>query len=257
MSAGGTIYALRSTATSQLTPVVAGGDRWRALAPGATPASFPSAKLVTPRSVTFRAPDGQIAYGQLFLPPAGKSAGKHAALLFFHGGPPRQMLVGFHYMSAYSWMYALNEYFASKGYVVLSVNYRGGIGYGLGYREADKFGIGGGSETNDILGAVAFLKGRGDVDAKRIGAWGGSYGGLMTALALARASDWSRSELTMPVSMTGARCSPARARRSRIRRSASLPSIPRRSRRSRTGARRCWSCRPTTIATSRRSNRPS
>ena len=99
------------------------------------------------------------------------------------------MLVGFHYMSAYSWMYALNEYFASKGYVVLSVNYRGGIGYGLGYREADKFGIGGGSETNDILGAVEFLKGRGDVDAKRIGAWGGSYGGLMTALALARASD--------------------------------------------------------------------
>lgn len=189
VAADGTLYALQSTATTQLTPVVASGNRWRALASAATPASFPSAKLVAPQSVTFRAADGQIAYGQLFLPPAGKSAGKHAALLFFHGGPPRQMLAGFHYMSAYSWMYALNEYFASEGYVVLSVNYRGGIGYGMDYREADKFGIGGGSETNDILGAVAFLKGRGDVDGKRIGAWGGSYGGLMTALALARASD--------------------------------------------------------------------
>jgi dipeptidyl aminopeptidase/acylaminoacyl peptidase len=72
---------------------------------------------------------------------------------------------------------------------VLSVNYRGGIGYGLDYREAEKFGMGGGSEVNDILGAISYLKGRDDVDATRIGAWGGSYGGLMTALALARASD--------------------------------------------------------------------
>ncbi|MDB5721761.1 MAG: family peptidase, partial [Alphaproteobacteria bacterium] len=184
----GSVYALRSTAISQLTPVVAAGDRWRPLAPAATPASFPSVRLVVPRSVTFKAADGHVAYGQLFLPPAG-AAGRHAALLFFHGGPPRQMLDGFHYMSAYSWMYALNEYFASKGYVVLSVNYRGGIGYGLDYREADRFGIGGGSETNDIFGAIDFLKARDDVDPKRIGAWGGSYGGLMTALALARASD--------------------------------------------------------------------
>jgi dipeptidyl aminopeptidase/acylaminoacyl peptidase len=189
ISAGGAIYALRSTATSQLTPVVASGGAWRALAPGATPASFPSARLVTPRSVTFKAADGQLAHAQLFMPPGSKSGGKHPAVLFFHGGPPRQMLVGFHYMSAYSWMYALNEYLAAKGYVVLSVNYRGGIGYGLGYREAERFGIGGGSETNDILGAVDYLKGRGDVDPRRIGAWGGSYGGLMTALALARASD--------------------------------------------------------------------
>ena len=188
VSGSGSVYALRSTAISQLTPVVAAGDRWRPLAPAATPASFPSVRLVVPRSVTFKAADGHVAYGQLFLPPIG-AASRHAALLFFHGGPPRQMLDGFHYMSAYSWMYALNEYFASKGYVVLSVNYRGGIGYGLDYREADRFGIGGGSETNDIFGAIDFLKARDDVDPKRIGAWGGSYGGLMTALALARASD--------------------------------------------------------------------
>jgi dipeptidyl aminopeptidase/acylaminoacyl peptidase len=186
--ADGAVFALRSTATSQLMPVVAKGDQWQSLANGATPASFPTSKLVTPQSVTFRASDGQTTYGQIFLPPAGAKA-KHAAVLFFHGGPPRQMLVGFHYMSAYSWMYALNEYLAAEGYVVLSVNYRGGIGYGMKYREADGFGMGGGTETYDMLGAISYLKSRDDVDSKRIGVWGGSYGGLMTALTLARASD--------------------------------------------------------------------
>ena len=99
------------------------------------------------------------------------------------------MLAGFHYMQFYSGAYGFNEYLASKGYVVRSVNYRGGIGYGLNYREAENFGAGGGSEVNDIFGALSYLKGRADVDAARIGVRGGSYGGLMTALALARASD--------------------------------------------------------------------
>ncbi|MGN6375644.1 MAG: S9 family peptidase, partial [Sphingomonas sp.] len=184
---GGAVYALRSTATTQLAPVVADGNRWRALAPQAVPATFPASQLVTPQAVTFKDPDGFITHGQLFLPPDG--AGRHAAILFFHGGPPRQMLLGFHYMSAYSWMYALNEYLAAEGYVVLSVNYRGGIGYGMRYREAPGFGMGGGSETNDIRGGIDYLKNRKDVDGSRIGAWGGSYGGLMTALALARDSD--------------------------------------------------------------------
>ena len=189
VSGDGAIYALRSTATSQLTPVVAADGSWRLLAPDATPAAFPGAQLVTPQSVTFKAGDGKLTHGQIFLPPGNTGRGKHAAILFFHGGPPRQMLVGFHYMSAYSYMYAMNEYLAAQGYVVLSVNYRGGIGYGMNYREAPGFGLGGGSETEDILGAIDYLKARGDVDQKRIGAWGGSYGGLMTALALARASD--------------------------------------------------------------------
>jgi dipeptidyl aminopeptidase/acylaminoacyl peptidase len=143
---------------------------------------------VTPQSVTFPGKDGQIAHGQLFLPRDG-GATRHPAVLFFHGGPRRQMFLGFHPMDAYSFMYALNEYFAAEGYVVLSVNYRGGIGYGLDYREAKDFGPDGGSELNDLLGAISYLQGRSDVDRERLGIWGGSYGGLMTALGLARASD--------------------------------------------------------------------
>jgi dipeptidyl aminopeptidase/acylaminoacyl peptidase len=139
--------------------------------------------------VIFRSPDGMMVHGQLFLPPDASRGPKHPALLFFHGGPYRQMLLGANPMGAYSYMYAMNQYFASRGYVVLSVNYRGGTGYGLNFRVPPKFGPAGASEFNDILGAANFLKARPDVDAKRMGVWGGSYGGYMTALALARASD--------------------------------------------------------------------
>src|SRR5206468_1901806 len=89
----------------------------------------------------------------------------------------------------YSWIYAFNQYLVAEGYIVLSVNYRGGTGYGLDYREADDLGPGGGSELNDLLGAITYLRGRQDVDSHRLGIWGPSYGGLMTALGLARASD--------------------------------------------------------------------
>jgi len=73
--------------------------------------------------------------------------------------------------------------------VVLSVNYRGGTGYGLNFREAENFGPGGASEDNDVVAAANFLRARADVDPARIGVHGGSYGGLMTALSLSRHSD--------------------------------------------------------------------
>jgi dipeptidyl aminopeptidase/acylaminoacyl peptidase len=99
------------------------------------------------------------------------------------------MLLGFNPKRTYSWIYAFNQYLVAEGYIELSVNYRGGTGYGLDYREADNLGPGGGSELNDLLGAITYLRGRQDVDSRRLGIWGGSYGGFMTALGLARASD--------------------------------------------------------------------
>ena len=85
--------------------------------------------------------------------------------------------------------YAMNQWLASRGYIVLSVNYRSGIGYGLEFREAVNYGATGGSEFQDIMGAGLFLKGRADVDPARIGLWGGSYGGYLTAMGLSRASN--------------------------------------------------------------------
>lgn len=128
-------------------------------------------------------------HGQLFLPPDLKPGERRPAMIFFHGGSRRQMLLGFHYMGYYHNAYAMNEYLASLGYIVLSVNYRSGIGYGLDFREALNYGPTGASEFNDVLGGGLYLRNRPDVDPKRIGLWGGSYGGYLTALGLARASD--------------------------------------------------------------------
>jgi dipeptidyl aminopeptidase/acylaminoacyl peptidase len=188
ISGDGTIFALQSDATKPLQPVMlAAAGRWQLLFPEAS-AAFPSAKLVTPEAVTYAAKDGQPVHAQLFLPRDAGGTKPHPAIMFYHGGPRRQMLLGFNPMGAYNWMYALNQRLVSEGYIVISVNYRGGIGYGLDYREANNFGPDGGSEVNDILGTVTYLQGRKDVNARKVGVWGGSYGGLMTALALARAS---------------------------------------------------------------------
>jgi dipeptidyl aminopeptidase/acylaminoacyl peptidase len=169
--------------------VQAGNAAAKALAPEATPADFPAALLVKPQPVMITAADGLQIHGQIFLPRDDNGGSQHPALVFFHGGSRRQMLLGFHYMDYYSNAYALNEYFANHGYIVLSVNYRSGIGYGLNFREAIHYGSRGASEFNDVIGAGLYLKSRKDVDPKRIGVWGGSYGGYLTALALARASD--------------------------------------------------------------------
>jgi dipeptidyl aminopeptidase/acylaminoacyl peptidase len=185
----GRIFSLHGDARLEVRPVsLDARGRMADLAPQAQPADFPTAKLVEPQQVVFAASDGLQVHGQLFLPPKGV-ASRGPALLFFHGGPIRQMLLGWHPMDAYSFMYGMNQYLASEGYVVLSVNYRGGIGYGLGFRQPKDFAWDGASELRDMEGAISYLRSRPDVDPRRIGIWGGSYGGLMTALGLARHSD--------------------------------------------------------------------
>ena len=165
------------------------GDDRRPLASNAPPEAFPSEQLVAPESVTFPATDGKTVHGQLFLPPDAEAGDDRPAVIFFHGGPRRQMLLGFHYRNYYHNAYSLNQYLASQGYVVLALNYRGGIGYGLEFREARDYGPRGASEYRDAVGGGLYLQGRPEVDSDRIGLWGGSYGGYLTALGLARGSD--------------------------------------------------------------------
>ena len=166
-----------------------GGGAPRDLAAGAIPADFPEGALVDPQPVLFPAADGVTIHGQLFLPRGIKAGERRPAVIFFHGCSRRQMLLGWHYFYYYRNAYALNQYLASRGYVVLSVNYRSGIAYGMEFREALHYGAQGASEFSDVLGAGLYLRGRPDVDPKRIGLWGGSYGGFLTAMGLARASD--------------------------------------------------------------------
>ena len=161
-------------------PVV-GGENW--------PKDFPAEKLVTPQGVTFPSTEGLEIHGQLFLPKTLKPGEKRPAIIFFHGGPMRQMLLGWHYMYYYSNCYAMNQYLASRGYIVLAINYRSGIGYGRAFRQAPGRAGRGASEYQDVVAAGRYLQSREDVDRKRIGLWGGSYGGFLTAMGLGRNSD--------------------------------------------------------------------
>ena len=190
-SDGKAVAFFRSDAQRPGRPAVLIEKQVRDLDPSAIPGGFPVQQIVTPQPVTFTSTDGLTIHGQLFLPP-NRQPGRAPAVIFFHGGSRRQMLLGWHYMYYYNNAYALNQYLASKGYVVLSANYRSGIGYGLNFREALHYGGTGASEYNDVQAAGAYLRERTDVDPARIGVWGGSYGGYLTALALARNSDTFR-----------------------------------------------------------------
>ncbi|MFA9200397.1 MAG: alpha/beta fold hydrolase [Cypionkella sp.] len=141
---------------------------------------------VEPQAVRFSAADGVTVRGQLFRP---RGPGPHPAVIFIHGGPRRQMLTGYHPGGYYSNAYAMNQHLAARGFVVLSVNYRSGTGYGRAFRDAEGIGRRGASEYRDIRAAGEWLTRRPDVDPKRIGVWGGSWGGYLAALALARDSD--------------------------------------------------------------------
>jgi dipeptidyl aminopeptidase/acylaminoacyl peptidase len=187
-SDGQSLAYFRSGARRPAQAVIEIGGAARELAPGTVPAEFPESALVEPQPVVFSASDGLRVHGQLFLPPGAKQGDRRPAVLFFHGGSHRQMLLGWHYLGYYNNAYALNQYLASRGFIVLSVNYRSGTGYGLAFREAPSQGATGASEFNDVLGAGLYLRNRPDVDPDRIGLWGGSYGGYLTALGLARAS---------------------------------------------------------------------
>jgi dipeptidyl aminopeptidase/acylaminoacyl peptidase len=167
---------------------LSGGER-KMIAAQALPKDFPSSQMVVPEQVLFKAADGLEIHGQLFLPAAAKSGRRLPAVIFMHGGPMRQMLLGWHYLYYYHNAYGFNQYLASRGYAVLSVNYRSGIGYGRAFREAQNRGARGASEYQDIVAGAQYLRTRSDIDPARIGLWGGSYGGYLTAMGLARNSD--------------------------------------------------------------------
>lgn len=189
-SDGRTIALLHSDARWPARPaVLTGNGEIRDIARSAIPEDFPAAQMVVPQQVILSAADGLKIHGQLFLPPTSEPGQRHPAVVFFHGGSRRQMLLGWNPMGYYHNAYALNQYLTSRGFVVLSVNYRSGIGYGMEFREALNYGAAGASEFNDVEGAGLYLRSRPDVDPARIGLWGGSYGGYLTALGLARASD--------------------------------------------------------------------
>ncbi len=172
------------------------------------PTDFPKSTLITPKQVIFTSADGVSVHADLFLPESG--AARKPAIVYLHGGPPRQMLLGWNYSDYYSNAYASNQYLASLGFVVLAVNYRLGIGYGYEFHHPAAGGPAGASEYQDVKAAGEWLQRQNFVDPAKIGVYGGSYGGYLTAMALARDSkifaagvdihgvhDWGKAESIM------------------------------------------------------------
>jgi dipeptidyl aminopeptidase/acylaminoacyl peptidase len=204
LTKGDTIETYPAVLASGERVAVLGGDAKRAFGVGIVPASggaaryiypdhaasgFPLDAHVVPQLVVTKAPDGLEIHNQLFLPNDLKPGEKRPAIVFVHGGPVRQMLLGYHYMHFYHVAYAVNQWLASRGYIVMSINYRSGIGYGKSFRMAPNTGGRGNAEYQDVLAGGKYLQSRPDVDPNRVGIWGLSYGGVLTAQALARNSD--------------------------------------------------------------------
>ncbi len=190
VSSGDEVALFSATASrpQSVAIVAAEGGEPRVIAPD-LPYDFPNYDQIVPAQVILEADDGLEIHCQLFLPAGAQPGDGRAAVLFMHGGPRRQMLLGWHYKQYDSNTYAFHQYLANRGFVVLSVNFRGGIGYGRSFRMAPGTGRRGASEYADVLLAGRYLRDRPEVDPEKVGVWGGSWGGYLAAMALARNSD--------------------------------------------------------------------
>ncbi len=140
-------------------------------------ASLTPDQLPSSRVVTFRSFDGTLVSAVVTLPFNARRDGSNPAIVMPHGGPNAQAIDGFRGDVA-----AL----ASRGYFVIQPNFRGSTGYGEAFQRANVRDYGGG-DLKDVLAAKEFLVATGYVDSRRVGIYGGSYGGFMTLMAIGRA----------------------------------------------------------------------
>lgn len=139
---------------------------------------FDAADLSTPEPIEFPTTNNRTAFA-LFYPPAnrnyaGPSNEKPLLLVLSHGGPTS---------AAGSSLKLGIQFWTSRGFAVVDVNYGGSTGYGREYRDRLN-GTWGIVDVEDCIHAARFLAGRGDVDAKRMAIRGGSAGGYTTLSAL-------------------------------------------------------------------------
>lgn len=162
-----------------------GGTR-KSLTENLVTTDYPGDLLIEPKQVTIKSLDGLQISGQLYDNSNGSS--KKPAIVYLHGGPMQQNLLGWHDLNYYSDMYAMNQFLANSGFVVLSINYRSGTGYGHEFQFPKLSGNLGAYEYLDVKAAGEWLSKQSFVDAKKIGLYGEAYGGYLTALGLARDS---------------------------------------------------------------------
>ena len=155
------------------------------------PESFTKEIIVVPEEVVYKSAEGWNIHAWLFKPKKIIAKIKYPAIIWVHGGPTRQMRYGWHPMPAYSIFYTFHQYLLQKGYVVLSVNFRGGIGYGKKFTQGIHLSMGV-NDCLDVVNGAKYLKSLDFVDPERIAVWGISYGGFLTLQLLAKYPDLFR-----------------------------------------------------------------
>ncbi len=147
-----------------------------------------SHKWVEPQLVTYKARDGADVYARLYTPEmvGAKRHPTAPAVVFVHGAGYLQN--AHRYWSSYQNEYMFHHLLASRGYVVLDPDYRGSAGHGRDWRTAIYRWMGG-HDLNDVVDGARYLASSHKVDAKRIGVYGGSYGGFITLMAMFTAPD--------------------------------------------------------------------
>ena len=151
-------------------------------------AEWRSFKWVEPELVTYKARDGATVYARLFTPEmvGAKRHPSQPAVIFVHGAGYLQN--AHRYWSSYYREYMFHHLLASRGYVVLDPDYRASAGYGRDWRTAI-YGWMGGHDLNDVVDGAGFLASAHRVDPKRVGVYGGSYGGFITLMAMFTSPD--------------------------------------------------------------------
>jgi dipeptidyl aminopeptidase/acylaminoacyl peptidase len=140
-------------------------------------------KWIDPKVITYKARDGADVYARLFTPEmiGARRDPRRPAVVFVHGAGYLQN--AHKYWSTYYREYMFHNLLASLGYVVLDPDYRASSGYGRDWRTAIYRHMGG-HDLNDVVDGAKFLVQTERVDARRIGVYGGSYGGFITLMAM-------------------------------------------------------------------------
>ncbi|MEK6286301.1 MAG: prolyl oligopeptidase family serine peptidase [Acidobacteriota bacterium] len=134
---------------------------------------------IEPPIVTFKARDGAEVYARLYKPKTFKKGGP--AVIFVHGAGYAQNV--HRYWASYYREYMFHHLLMENGFTVMDVDYRASSGYGRDWRTAIYRHMGG-KDLDDQVDAARWLVSEQGVDAKKIGLYGGSYGGFITLMAL-------------------------------------------------------------------------
>lgn len=171
------LYVMPFTAGAQAKQVTTTpAEEWRAF------------KWIDPKVITYKTRDGAEVYARLFTPEmiGAKRDPKRPAVIFVHGAGYLQN--AHKYWSTYFREYMFHNLLASRGYVVLDPDYRASSGYGRNWRTAIYENMGG-KDLEDVVDGAKYLVAAEKVDPKRIGVYGGSYGGFITLMAMFKTPD--------------------------------------------------------------------